>query len=123
MTSPETADSPQLKLVHSFVEGFKNRDMDHIARLLHKDHRRITYPRSVGKPEQNKEEYLQHTAEIMKLWTSSEVSRTWDCSSNPLSPTKSISQPTVHSVVEAPGKVVMHVRIINVQINTPCLNT
>jgi hypothetical protein len=84
MTSLEISDSPQLKLMHSFIEGFKNRDLDQIAKLLHKDHRRITYPRSLGKPEQTKEEYLQHSAELVKLWVDSDVSCTRDRHSNPL---------------------------------------
>jgi len=90
MSSAEITDSPQVRLMHSLVEGFRNKDMDHVAKLLHKEHRRITYPRSIGKPEQTKEEYLRHTGEVMGLWLDAD--------------------PTVHSIIEAPGgKVVMHV--------------
>ncbi|KAF9782948.1 hypothetical protein BJ322DRAFT_1073534, partial [Thelephora terrestris] len=102
MTSPDISDSPQLKLMHSFIEGFKNRDLDQIAKLLHKDHRRITYPRSLGKPEQTKEEYLQHTAEVLRLCVDGD--------------------PIVHSIIEAPGKVIAHLTCsantsIGVQMN------
>ena len=46
------------------------------------DHRRITYPRSVGKPEQTKEEYLKNTGELLSLWTGDlDVSCTLGCHS------------------------------------------
>jgi hypothetical protein len=69
MSSQEAADSPQVKLIRSFVEGFKTGDVDLLAKHLHKDHRRITHPRSLGKPEQTREEWLQHIAEFISLWT------------------------------------------------------
>jgi hypothetical protein len=75
MSSAEITDSPQVRLMHSLVEGFRNKDMDYVAKLLHKDHRRITYPRSIGKPEQTKEEYLQHTREVVGLWVGCDASR------------------------------------------------
>ncbi|KAF9782946.1 hypothetical protein BJ322DRAFT_1022463 [Thelephora terrestris] len=86
MTSPETADSPQIELLKSFIEGFKTIDIDRIAKTLHKDHRRITYPKSLGVSEQTKEE-------------------------TPIEPPptiKSTPQATIHSIIEAPGKVVVH---------------
>jgi len=95
--------------------------MDHIAKHLHKDHRRITYPRSVGKPEQTREEYLQHTSEVVDLWTGCEASY-WLLLLKLPPPANPPPQITVHSVVEAPGKVVVHVRSQNVRINTAGLN-
>ena len=68
MSSAEITDSPRVQIVRSFCEAFQNRDIDRIAKLLHKDHRRTTYPRSVGVPERTGEEYLQHTAKVMSLW-------------------------------------------------------
>lgn len=32
---------------------------------------------------------------------------------------KSLPQPTIHSITDTPGKVIVHVRIPNVQISTP----
>lgn len=84
MTSPEINDYPERKLVFSVVEGFKNRDLGHVAELLHKAHRRVAHPQSLGQPEQTKEVYLQHTAEIMKLWTDNEAGCARDCYWNPL---------------------------------------
>ena len=115
MSSTEIADSPQVQIVRSFCEAFKNRDMDSIAKFLHKDHRRITYPRSVGVPERTGEEYLQHTAKLMSLWIDSQASY---INSNTLLSTKSPLQPTIHSIIEAPGgKVVTHVCISSIPTN------
>ena len=74
MSGSEATNSPQVNLMLSFVEAFKERNMDLIAEHLHKDHRRLTYPRSVGKGEQTKEEYLQYTGELIALWTDSNAS-------------------------------------------------
>lgn len=70
-SSPRTTDSPQVKLVRSFIEGFKRGDVDHLAEHLHEDHRRITYPGSIGKPVQTREEWLQHTADFIAICTDS----------------------------------------------------
>src|SRR5258708_4939510 len=70
---------------------------------------RITHPRSLGKPDQTKEEYVKHTGEVISLCTDFEAS--YICS-NVLPPAKLPIQPTIHSIIEAPGgKVVTHVRI------------
>lgn len=75
MSGLETHGSPQLELVRSFLLGFEKRDVNLIEKPLHKDYRRITHPRSAGRPEQTKEEYVQHTRELISLWTEMEVSR------------------------------------------------
>ena len=74
MSSSEATNSPQVNLMLSLVEAFKKRDMDLVAKLLHKDHRRLTYPRSLGRGEQTKEEFLQRTGEVIALWTDSDAS-------------------------------------------------
>lgn len=81
MSGVETNGSPQLELVRSFLLGFEKRDVDLIENALHKDYRRITHPRSVGKPEQTKEEYVQHTRELISLWTEMEASYPLGCPS------------------------------------------
>ena len=68
MSSLETNGSPQLELVRSYLLGIEKGDMKAVGRTACKDYRRITYPRSVGRPEQTKEEYLQHTGEVASLW-------------------------------------------------------
>ena len=74
MSSSQSTHSPQLKLVLDWGEAFKSRDKDQIAKYLHKDHRRATYPRSLGKPERTKEEWLGHADEIVKAWADFDVS-------------------------------------------------
>lgn len=68
MTGQQTADSPPVKLVRSFAEGLARGDVDLVANQLHKDLRRIYHPRSLGQPEQTKEEYILHLTELFKLW-------------------------------------------------------
>ena len=108
----ENSESPQVKLINEWGQAFAKRDIDLIANLLHKDYRHISYPRSLGRPEETREEWLQHIARIINLWTEDEV--------NPIvlysirsSPAKSLLQPTVHSVIDIPGKVIVHVRLPN----------
>jgi hypothetical protein len=75
MADPETSDSPQVKLVHECCHGFGTRSIDRIAKTLHKDYRNVAYPKSLGKPERTKEEWLEHLAGIISLWAAdSEVS-------------------------------------------------
>ena len=69
MSSLETNGSPQLELARSFFLGIEKRDINQVEKTLHKDHRRLTHPRSVGKPEQTKEEYLKHNGEVLSLLT------------------------------------------------------
>jgi len=88
MSNLETNGSPQLELVRSFILGIEKGDMDEVGKTMHKDHRRFTYPRSLGKPVQTKEEYLQHAGAV--------ISRLKD------------HKLTSHSVIETPGKVVVH---------------
>jgi hypothetical protein len=65
MSGAETAVSPQLQLIYEWVEGFKTKDVNHLAKYLHKDHRRITYPRSLNIPEQTKDEWLEHVGTVL----------------------------------------------------------
>ena len=82
MSSPQVTDStPQVRLLHACLEGIKKKNMAHVAKYLHKDHLRITHPRSVEKPEQTKEEYLRHSAELLSLLTDIEVCGTPACNS------------------------------------------
>ena len=55
-------------------QGFRRRDLDHISKTLHREYRHITYPRSLGKPELSREEWLEQFAGIMGLWINLEVS-------------------------------------------------
>ena len=118
MSDPETVDSPQLELIHSLLEGMRKGDVDLLARPLHKDLCRVTYPRSLGRPEYNKEDWLKQAAELFSLWAE-------DCAVSCIgnrcfSQAKSVQKSTVHSIVEVPGTVVTHVRISDFQTNVTC---
>ena len=76
MSSSQTTDSPQVKLILDWAEGFKKADKDLIAKHLHKDHRRIIYPRSLNRPEVTREEWLSRAGEILKHWTDIDVGHT-----------------------------------------------
>jgi hypothetical protein len=74
MSSSETADSPQVKFIRSFIQDYGKGDPDHLAKHWHKDVRRITYPRSLDLPEETGGEWLQRITELLSLCTTSEVS-------------------------------------------------
>lgn len=73
MSSLEDSDSPQLKLVNEWSRGFPEKNLDVIGKHLHKDFRRFTYPRSIGQPEQTKDEWLTHFAGVIKFSTGFKV--------------------------------------------------
>jgi hypothetical protein len=68
MADSESSDSPQAKLFYECRQGFKTRDLDRAGKVLHKDFRYVSYPRSLGKPDQTKEEWLGQWAGILGLW-------------------------------------------------------
>ena len=74
MSNSENSDSPQVKLIREWGGAFEKIDMDAVAKTLHKDYRHTIYPRSIGRPEQNREEWLKHIAGLSSLWTKVEVS-------------------------------------------------
>ena len=119
MSSPQTTDSPQVRLAREWIDGFGNKDLVFVAKDLHKDFRYAVYPRSLGKPETAREEWLQEVRKVFSFWVSNEVSCGISCSI-PLSLVKRLSQITYHSIIDAPGNVVVHVRVPNAQAGTVC---
>jgi hypothetical protein len=77
------SDSAQVKLVIEWGQGFQKKDLDILAKGLHKDFRYVTYPQSLGRPEQTKEEWLGHLEKIIPLWAETKASYI-RCYSNPL---------------------------------------
>ena len=102
--------------MHQWGRGLQTRDLDLIAKPLHKDFRYVAYPRSLGKPEQTKEEYLGHYAGIISLWAADLEVSYIGYSSDSLAATKYILQSTFHSITDAPGTVIVHVRIQNTRV-------
>ena len=74
MSGAEDSESPQVKLMHEWGQGFVKMDVNLVAKHLHDDYRHIRYPQSLGMLDQNKDEYLQHMAKVMSIWTENEVS-------------------------------------------------
>ena len=120
MSGPQTSYSPQVELFYSLAEAYKRKDVNFIAKNLHKDFRRIGYPRSLGKPEQNADEWLKETAEMMNIWTGDSKASHASSYSNSLPSTEPLPQVDIHSLTETPEKVVIHVRPENVWINATC---
>lgn len=58
--------SPQMNLVNECDRGMIERDLNLVAKPLHKDFRYVTHPQSLGKPPMNRDEYLAQTAEVLK---------------------------------------------------------
>lgn len=68
MSGPETADSPQVKLTRSLIGSMTTKDIDFFHKFLHKDFRRVTYPKSISRPEYDKEGWIQQIAELFTIW-------------------------------------------------------
>lgn len=75
LMSSSGTESPQVQFIRSFVQGYEKKDVSHLVKHWHRDLRRITYPQSLGLPEETREEWLQRITELISLWTSSEVDR------------------------------------------------
>jgi len=111
----ENSDSPQVKLMLEWAQGFEKKDMAIIAKCLHKDYRHTYYPRSLGKPEVTKEQWLEHVTGVVNLWTDHKVG---SIAARTSAPAKPLPQLTIHSITDAPGRIAVHVRIPDVRINT-----
>lgn len=73
MSNAESSDSPQVKFILELCQAFSKKDIDFVAKNLHKDYRRNTYPRSLGKQDQTKEEWLEEFGGVLDLWAKNEV--------------------------------------------------
>lgn len=67
-------DSPQVKLMREWGQALEEKDLDRVEKTLHKDYRYTAYPRSLGRPEKTKEEWLEYIAGVTSLWTEQKVS-------------------------------------------------
>ena len=85
MADPASSDSPQVKLILECSRGIRTKDLALISKTLHEDFRNTPYPRSLGHPEQTKEEFLERWAEIIGLWTAGTVVSYIGCSPDALS--------------------------------------
>ena len=103
--------SPQAKLVREWLEAFERMDIELLTKPLHVDFRYATYPRSLNMPEQTRDEWRLQIAATISFWTHMDASLS---PNRPLNSSLTHSpQRTVHSITEAPGKVILHVCIPN----------
>jgi hypothetical protein len=118
MANPESSDSPQVNLFLECSRGFQEKDLGAMTKSLHKDCRYIAYPRSLGKPDQTKEEWLEKWAAVVSLWAGElEVSYIAVVPQPPFVATKSLPQHTFRFIADIPGKLIFHVRIYNIRIH------
>jgi hypothetical protein len=59
MADSESSDSPQAKFLLECSQALQAKDMDTIAKHVHKDFRAVFYPRSLGIPDQTGDEWLE----------------------------------------------------------------
>ena len=109
--------SKQVKFVlNEWIPAFEKRDLSLISKLLTKDFSLSTYPQTLGEKQVNGQQWLEQYASIFPLTSASSVSRINRCSTL-FTVVKPLPQSTVHSVTESPGKVILHVRILIVQVD------
>jgi hypothetical protein len=112
--------SPQIKLLSNWNDAFTEMNIEAMKKYMHKDFRRSVYPRSLGEPEQNAEEALKELSGLLGVITGVDVGHTL-CYLNLLPRAKSTLQTTVHSIIEAPGRIVVHVRFPFLSSQSPHL--
>jgi hypothetical protein len=66
-------DSPQIKLLIYWNQGWKEKNVEHIGKCMDKDFQRIVYPRSIGAPALDKEACLKEFAGVQSFATGFEV--------------------------------------------------
>ena len=67
MASGEDSESAQVQLMREWGKGFEKMDLALVAKHLHKDFLLVTYPRSLGMPDETREVYLQRMGNVMTL--------------------------------------------------------
>lgn len=58
-------ESPQVRFIHDWNQGFHTGNVDLLAKHLHEDFRYVATPPSLNKPEQNREEWIQTMKEAL----------------------------------------------------------
>jgi hypothetical protein len=63
------APSPQAQLIYELGRGFRERNLDIVAKIFHRDSRHVAYPRSLNIPEQSVQEYIDFVGKRIRYWT------------------------------------------------------
>jgi hypothetical protein len=104
------ASTPQLKLVKKWIEALVALDMNKIGTLLTRNFKYQSFPKTIDVPEQTKGTFVQWFGGVFASMTKMEVRiQRWRPPSS--SQTDIHPQLIIHEMIEAPGKIVVHVRL------------
>ncbi|KAF9789569.1 hypothetical protein BJ322DRAFT_1018188 [Thelephora terrestris] len=82
------ATTPQLRATKTLLDGYFSRAVGNIEPLISKNFKYQSYPKVIDHPDETKMEHIQNWGPMFASFSSAE--------------------PTIHEVIEAPGKVVVH---------------
>ena len=84
-SQPPAGITPQIKLINDWHDALSARNIEPVAKCMHKDFRRSVYPRNLGLPEQNGEDALNELSALLDFVTGIDVGHI-SCTSNLLHP-------------------------------------
>lgn len=65
--------TPQLRVTQKWIDAYVAIDLDKINAVTSKNYKHQTLPKSIGLPEETKEEYTQRLTGMLPLFTKFEV--------------------------------------------------
>jgi hypothetical protein len=107
------ASTPQLNFVKEWLESYITLDTKNTEPFLSQNYRHEMFPKSSDAPDQTKKAHVEAWGTILSSMNKLEVGSIQQVPENPTSGSETDIhrlQLTAHEVVEAPGKVVVHVR-------------
>lgn len=113
MVNGLNATTPQLKFMERLIEAYTTRDINNVGPFLSKNYKNQSFPKVAHLPDHTKGEHVQLFGPLLMAMTKIEV-RTYLTLGNRLRVSRLIStcrpQYFCHEVIDAPGKLVLHVR-------------
>ena len=75
MTTIDTIDgsTPQLKAAQKWIDAYLTLDANRIDAVFTKNYKHQTFPKSIGIPEETKDEYLQRLGGLLPLFVKIDV--------------------------------------------------
>ena len=67
------ASTPQLKVVQKWIDAYVSLDISNLDTVFSKDYKHQTLPKSMGIPEETKDEYTKRYGGVLPLFTKFEV--------------------------------------------------
>jgi len=65
--------TPQLKATQKLIDAYTTRDISKIGAVFSRDYRHQTLPKSIGPPEEGREEYIKRCGGLLPSFTKFEV--------------------------------------------------